>query len=432
MSGVAEPGAYAEDVWAEGADWETVVDAVLDVVMTVNMGPQHPSTHGGLRLVLDLDGEVVTKLTPIIGYLHTGIEKNAEYRTWSQGPTFFTRMDYVAPLFNEVAYCLGVEKLLGIDAPERAQIIRIILMEFNRISSHLVWLATGGMELGATTVMTMGFGLREHILDLFESQSGLRMNHAYVRPGGLAQDVTDDFVERCQALLGMIPPKIRDFEDLLRRNPIFNDRLRDVGLLPVDQAIAFGITGPLLRAAGVPWDLRKAQPYCGYERFEFEVPTATGADSWARFEVRMAEIDESLKIIEQAITDLPRGPVMVPDKRIAWPAQQSLGADGIGNDPAYIRHIMGESMEALINHFKLVTQGFTVPAGQVYVPVESPRGELGYAITSSGTNRPYRVHVREPSFVNLQAADPMSRGGAVSEVIVVVASLDPVMGGVDR
>ncbi|MTV24390.1 NADH-quinone oxidoreductase subunit D [Nitriliruptoraceae bacterium ZYF776] len=423
---------FDDELWTEGADWETVVDAVEDDILTVNMGPQHPSTHGVLRLVLELDGETVEKLTPIIGYLHTGIEKNAEFRTWAQGPTFFTRMDYVAPLFNEAAYCIGVEELLGIEAPERAQIVRLIMMEFNRISSHLIWLATGGMELGATTVMTMGFGLREHILDLFESQSGLRMNHAYIRPGGLAQDVTEDFADRVRALLEMIPGKIADFEDLLRRNPIFNDRLRGVGVISAEDCYRFGVTGPLLRAAGVPFDLRKAQPYSGYERFEFDVPTADGADSWARFEVRMAEIQESLRIIRQAVEVLPGGPVMVEDKRIAWPSQQSLGPDGAGNDPEYIRHIMGESMEALINHFKLVTQGFTVPAGQVYRAVESPRGELGYAITSNGTNKPYRVHVREPSFVNLQAADAMSRGSSVSDVIVVVASLDPVMGGVDR
>jgi NADH-quinone oxidoreductase subunit D len=421
-----------DELWVDGADWETVTDAIEDERLTVNMGPQHPSTHGVLRLQLELDGETIEKLKPIIGYLHTGIEKNAEFRAWHQGPTFFTRMDYVAPLSHEMAYCLAVEKLLSVEVPERAEVARVILLEFNRISSHLIWLATGGMELGATTVMTTGFGLREHILDLFESQSGLRMNHAYFRPGGLAHQLTDDFVERCEALLTMIPAKMRDFEDLLRHNPIFNDRLRGVGLIDAKTCLQYGVTGPLLRAAGVPWDLRKQQPYSGYERYDFEVPTSDLEDCWGRFEVRVAEIDQSLRIIRQALDVLPDGPVMVADKRIAWPSQQSIGADGVGNDPEYIRHIMGESMEALINHFKLVTQGFTVPAGQVYLPIESPRGELGYAVTSSGTNKPYRVHVREPSFVNLQAADIMSRGGSVSDVIVVVASLDPIMGGVDR
>ncbi|MFP4149271.1 MAG: NADH-quinone oxidoreductase subunit D [Nitriliruptoraceae bacterium] len=419
-------------LFVEGADWESVVDAVEDETITINMGPQHPSTHGVLRLVLELDGETVTKLTPIVGYLHTGIEKNAEVRTWVQGTTFFTRMDYLAPLFNETAYCLGVERLLGVEVPERAQAVRVILMEFNRIASHLVWLATGGMELGSTTMMVFGFREREHILDLFESQSGLRMNHAYIRPGGLALDVTDDFVERCEALLELLPRKLAEYEDLLKRNPIWNDRLRGVGHLDADTALRYGVTGPLLRAAGVPWDLRKAEPYCGYEQYEFDVPTETEGDSYARFVLRIEEIRQSMRIIRQALDALPGGPVMVADKRIAWPSQQALGVDGIGNDPEYIRHIMGESMEALINHFKLTTQGFTVPAGQVYAPVESPRGELGYAITSTGTNKPYRVHVREPSFVNLQAADVMSRGHMVADVVVVVASLDPVMGGVDR
>jgi NADH-quinone oxidoreductase subunit D len=422
----------ADDLFVEGADWETVVDAVSDETLTVNMGPQHPSTHGVLRLVLELDGETVNHLHPIIGYLHTGIEKNAEFRTWVQGSTFFTRMDYLSPFFNEVAYCLGVERLLGVEAPERAQAVRVILMEFNRIASHLVWLATGGMELGSTTAMEYGFREREHILDLFESQSGVRMNHAYIRPGGLAQDVTDDFAARCESLLELMPRKIAEYEQLLLENPIWNDRLRDVGHISPEECYALGVTGPLLRAAGVPHDLRKAEPYCGYEQYEFEIATETAADSFARFLVRLEEMRQSLRIIRQALDTLPGGPVMVADKRIAWPSQQALGADGIGNDPEYIRHIMGESMESLINHFKLVTQGFTVPAGQVYQAVESPRGELGYAITSAGTNKPYRVHVRDPSFVNLQAANPMCQGHLVADVIAVVASIDPVMGGVDR
>ncbi|MEX0705636.1 MAG: NADH-quinone oxidoreductase subunit D [Nitriliruptoraceae bacterium] len=421
-----------DDVFVEGADWEEVVDAVGSDRLTVNMGPQHPSTHGVLRLVLELDGETVTDLKPVIGYLHTGIEKNAEYRTWVQGCTFFTRMDYLAPLFNELGYCLAVERLLDVEVPERASAVRVILTEFNRISSHLVWLATGGMELGSTTMMTFGFREREHILDLFESQSGLRMNHAYIRPGGLAQDVTDDFVEHCEALLRKLPEKIGEYEDLLLHNPIWVDRLEGVGVISAERCIELGVTGPLLRAAGVPWDLRRAQPYSGIDQYDFDVPTESTADSYARFLVRLEEMRQSLRIIRQAIDTLPSGRVMVEDRRIAWPSQQSLGADGVGNDPEYIRHIMGESMESLINHFKLVTQGFTVPAGQVYVPVESPRGELGYAVTSTGTNKPYRVHVREPSFVNLQAAREMSRGHMVADVIAVVASIDPVMGGVDR
>ncbi|MDX1511381.1 MAG: NADH-quinone oxidoreductase subunit D [Nitriliruptorales bacterium] len=421
-----------DDLFVEGADWESVVDAVGDDILTVNMGPQHPSTHGVLRLVLQLDGEVVQQVDPVIGYLHTGIEKSAEYRTWVQGTTFFTRMDYLSPFFNECAFSLGVERLLGIEAPARAQAIRVILMEFNRIASHLVWVATGGMELGAVSVMTYGFREREHILDLFESQTGLRMNHAYIRPGGVAMDVTDDFEERCLALCDLLTEKLGEYEDLLLENPIWNGRLRGVGVITVEDCLRFGVTGPLLRAAGSDWDLRKAQPYCGYEQYDFDVPTDDAGDSFSRFLVRMEEMRQSMRIIRQALERLPDGPIMVDDKRIAWPSQQSLGADGIGNDPAYIQHIMGESMEALINHFKLVTQGFTVPAGQVYQPVESPRGELGYAITSIGTNRPYRVHVREPSFVNLQATNHMCAGQLVADVVAVVASIDPVMGGVDR
>ena len=422
----------SNELFLDGADWETVVDAIEDETLTVNMGPQHPSTHGVLRLVLELDGETVLKVTPIIGYLHTGIEKNTEFRTWVQGPANVTRMDYVAPFFNEWAYCLATERLLDIEVPERAQTVRLILAEFNRVASHLVWLATGGMELGATTVMTNGFGAREHILDLFESQSGLRMNHAYFRPGGLAADVTDDFVSRCESLLDYLPKKIGELEALLTKNPIFQDRMQGIGILTAENALAFGVTGPLLRAAGVPHDLRKAAPHSGYDQYDFDVPTQTAGDSYARYLVRVEEMYQSLRIIRQALDALPGGEVMVADKKIRWPSQQAMGPDGIGNDPEYIRHIMGESMESLINHFKLVTQGFTVPAGQVYVPLESPRGELGCAITSNGTNKPYRVHMRDPSFVTLQAIDHMSRGHEISDVIVVVASLDPIMGGVDR
>ena len=423
---------FRDDLFVEGADWESITDAVDEGTLTVNMGPQHPSTHGVLRLVLEIEGEIVRSVTPIVGYLHTGIEKNAEYRTWVQGSSFVTRMDYLSPFFNELAYSLAVEKLLGIEAPERAQAIRVILTEFNRIASHLVWLATGGMELGAISMMIYGFREREHILDLFESQTGLRMNHQYIRPGGVAFDVTDDFVDRCEHLLQLIPNKMKEYEDLLLKNPIWNERLRGVGVIDAKTCLDFGVTGPVLRAAGMAHDLRKIQPYCGIDQYDFEVPTETDADSYARFLVRLEEMRQSLRIIRQALDVLPGGRVIVEDKHIAWPAQQQLGPDGMGNSPEYIRHIMGESMEALINHFKLVTQGFTVPAGQVYVAVESPRGELGHAITSAGTNKPYRVHVRDPSFVNLQASDVMSRGHMVADVIAIVASLDPVMGGVDR
>ncbi len=420
------------EYWMEGADWEELADVVGESTMTINMGPQHPSTHGVLRLILEMEGETVLRVEPVIGYLHTGIEKSAEYRTWSQTPTFLTRMDYLSPLFNEAAYALGAERLLDVEAPERAQAVRVIMMEFNRVASHLVWAATGGMELGQTTMMTMGFREREHILDLFESQSGLRMNHAYIRPGGLANDVTDDFSEHCLKLADMLEGRITEYEQLLQKNPIWVSRMEGVGVLDADTCQAYGITGPILRSAGVDWDLRKYQPYCGYEQYDFEVAVGSAADCYERFLLRFMEMRESLRIVRQAVATLPGGPVMVEDRRIAWPSKLSVGVDGIGNDPAYIRHIMGESMEALINHFKIVTQGYTVPAGQVYSAVESPRGELGCSITSNGTNRPYRIHMRDPSFVHLQAADIMSRGHLVSDVIVVVASIDPVMGGVDR
>src|SRR5918997_1444821 len=345
-----------------GGDWDQTLgtEAYGEERLVVNMGPQHPSTHGVLRLVLDLEGETVTQARVVIGYLHTGIEKNTEYRNWVQGTTFVTRMDYLSPLFNEAAYCMAVEKLLGVVAPLRAQTIRVLVMELNRIASHLVALATFGMEMGALTGMTNGFRERELILDLLEEITGLRMNHAYIRPGGLA------------------------------------------------------------------WDLRKVEPYLGYETYDFEVPTADTCDAWGRYLVRMAEVNESLKLIAQACDRLEPGPVMVDDRKIAWPAQLSLGPDGMGNSLEHVQHIMGQSMEALIHHFKLVTEGFRVPAGQVYVPIESPRGELGYHVVSDGSTRLWRVHVRDPSFVNLQSTAAMSEGGMIADVIAAVASIDPV------
>ncbi|MCA1832602.1 MAG: NADH-quinone oxidoreductase subunit D [Actinobacteria bacterium] len=400
--------------------------------LIVNMGPQHPSTHGVLRLVLELDGETVLSCRPVIGYLHTGIEKNTEVRSWTQGVTFVTRMDYLAPFYNELAYCLSVEKLLGVVAPERAQTIRVLLCELNRISSHLVWLATGGMELGALSMMLYGFRERESILDLFESITGLRMNHAFIRPGGLIQDLPAEAPERVKAFLDDFPRKIDEYEDLLSENPIWLQRNKGIGILRASDAIALGVTGPLLRAAGVGHDLRKRQPYSGYEHYDFEVPVMDTADSFGRYVVRLREMRESVRIAHQALDRLRPGPVMVDDPKIAWPAQLKLGPDGMGNAPEYIRKIMGESMEALIHHFKLVTDGFKVPAGEVYVPIESPRGELGYHVVSAGGNKPWRVHVRDPSFVNLQALPKMVEGGLLADVISALASVDPVLGGVDR
>jgi NADH-quinone oxidoreductase subunit D len=416
-----------------GGDWDEVLaDAAGDERIVMNLGPQHPSTHGVLRLVLELEGETVTQARSVIGYLHTGIEKNLEYRNWTQGVTFVTRMDYLAPLHNEAAYCLAVEKLLGIQVPVRAQVIRVLLMELNRISSHLVALATGGMELGALTGMTAGFREREEVLHLLEHLTGLRMNHAFIRPGGVAQDLPVDAVEKIRAFIKVMDSRLPDYDKLLTGQPIWRNRLAGVGYLPVDACLALGITGPILRCAGLPWDLRKVEPYSGYEGYEFDVPTSNAADSYARYLMRVEEIHQSLRIVRQAVDKLEPGPVMVEDAKIAWPAQLTIGSDGMGNSLEHVRKIMGQSMESLIHHFKLVTEGFDVPAGQVYVPIESPRGELGYHVVSDGGTRPFRVHVREPSFVNLQSMPAMCEGGMVADVIASVASIDPVMGGCDR
>ncbi|HEY1570887.1 MAG TPA: NADH-quinone oxidoreductase subunit D [Pseudonocardiaceae bacterium] len=416
-----------------GGDWDDLVDEVgKDERIVINLGPQHPSTHGVLRLVLELEGESVIQARSVIGYLHTGIEKNCEYRNWTQGVTFVTRMDYLAPLFNETAYCMGVEKLLGIEVPRRAQVIRVLLMELNRISSHLVALATGGMELGALTGMTNGFREREEVLHLLEYLTGLRMNHAFVRPGGIAQDLPDDVQTKVADFVKVMDSRLPGYDKLLTGQPIWRNRMAGVGVLPLDACIALGATGPILRAAGIAWDLRKIEPYLGYEEYTFDVPTSTDADSFARYLLRLEEIHQSLGIVKQAMKKLEPGPVMVEDAKIAWPAQLTIGADGMGNSLAHVRKIMGQSMESLIHHFKLVTEGFRVPAGQVYVPVESPRGELGYHMVSDGGTRPVRVHVREPSFINLQTMPAMCEGGMVADVIASVASIDPVMGGVDR
>lgn len=427
-----------------GADWDQVVAAARSGAaaqagerIVVNMGPQHPSTHGVLRLILEIEGEIITEARCGIGYLHTGIEKNLEYRNWTQGVTFVTRMDYLSPFFNETAYCLGVEKLLDItdDIPERASVIRVMLMELNRISSHLVALATGGMELGAMSAMFYGFREREEILRVFESITGLRMNHAYIRPGGLAADLPDDAVTQVRDLLKLLPKRLRDLENLLNENYIWKARTVDVGYLDLTGCIALGITGPVLRSTGLPHDLRRAQPYCGYENYEFDVITDDRCDSYGRYIIRVKEMRESLKIVEQCVDKLGKlssQPVMITDKKLAWPADLKLGPDGLGNSPEHIARIMGRSMEGLIHHFKLVTEGIRVPAGQVYVAVESPRGELGVHMVSDGGTRPYRVHYRDPSFTNLQAVAAMCEGGMVADAIAAVASIDPVMGGVDR
>lgn len=414
-----------------GSDWGDVKPDDSSRIV-VNMGPQHPSTHGVLRLILEIEGETVIEARCGIGYLHTGIEKNLEFRNWTQGVTFVTRMDYLSPFFNETAYCLGVEKLLGIEVPERATVIRVLLMELNRISSHLVALATGGMELGAVTAMLFGFRERELILDVFEAATGLRMNHAYVRPGGLAQDFPQLAQDRVKRLLKIMPKRLHELELLLSDNAIWRARTVGIGHLDREGCLALGITGPVLRSAGVAHDLRRAQPYCGYENYEFDVPITESADCYGRYLIRVEEMKESLKIVEQCLDRLRPGPVVVDDPKLAWPADLTIGKDGLGQSKEHVGKIMGSSMEALIHHFKIVTEGIRVPAGQVYIAVESPRGELGVHMVSDGGTRPYRVHFRDPSFTNLQATAVMCEGGMLADVIAAVASIDPVMGGVDR
>jgi NADH-quinone oxidoreductase subunit D len=420
-----------------GGDWDdlvTEIGATQEERVVVNMGPQHPSTHGVLRLILELEGETVTEVRCGIGYLHTGIEKNIEYRSWTQGVTFVTRMDYLAPFFNEAAYCLAVEKLLGItdQIPERASIIRVMLMEFNRISSHLVALGTGALELGALSPMIFAFRERELILNVYEMITGLRMNSAYIRPGGVAMDLPEDAIPKLRKIVKELRSNLKDTEKLLVGNTIWMKRTVGVAYLDLPGCISLGVTGPVLRSTGLPWDLRKTQPYCGYENYDFDVVTADSCDVYGRFLIRIYEMEQSLRIIEQALDKLKPGPVMIADKKIAWPAQLALSGDGLGNSLDHIREIMGSSMESLIHHFKLVTEGFRVPAGQAYATVESPRGELGAQVISDGGTKPYRVHFRDPSFNNLQSTSAMCEGSLIADVVAAVASIDPVMGGVDR
>lgn len=432
------PGAASEPrmITTLGGDWDELISGEKlgerDQII-LNMGPQHPSTHGVLRIILDIDGETVTQARAVIGYLHTGIEKSTEYRTFTQALQFLTRADYLSPSFNEAAYCMSVERMLGIEVPRRAQIMRVLLMEVTRITSHLVSIATGGMETGALTGMTMGFRDRDEGLHVMELITGLRMNQGFIRPGGVAQDMPDGWEERLDYFIKVMNKRLPEYDELLTGQPIWKARLKDVGYLSLRGCLQLGVTGPILRSAGLPWDLRKTMPYSGYEEYDFDVPTLDNGDSYDRYLLRVAEMHESLRIIRQCREKLLEpGPVMVDDKKIGWPARLSVGADGTGNSLEHIRHIMGESMEALIHHFKLVTEGFAVPAGQAYVPVEGPRGELGAHVVSNGGTKPWRVHLRDPGFVNLQAVSAMCEGGMVSDVVVSLASLDPVLGGVDR
>jgi NADH-quinone oxidoreductase subunit D len=421
----------------DSADWAQALADLNTDQLVVNMGPQHPSTHGPMRFTLTLDGETITDVRQTIGFLHTGIEKNMEFRSWTQGVTFCTRMDYLSPFFNETAYCLAVERLLGIEeqVPEKATVMRVLLMELNRISSHLVAVGSGGMDLGAITVMTISMREREKTLDLFELITGSRMNHGFIRPGGVAQDLPPGALDKIREYITWMNKHLEEYAELCNANPIFKARLQNIGYLDLAGCMALGVSGPILRSTGYGHDLRKTQPYCGYETYDFDVQTWDTADAYGRHRIRLNEMSQSLKIVEQCadrLAAMDGQPVMVADKKIGWPSQLAIGADGMGNSLDHIRHIMGESMEALIHHFKLVTEGFRVPAGQAYVPIESPRGELGCHVVSDGGTKPYRAHFRDPSFSNCQAVPAMTIGSQVADFVVVLASIDPICGGVDR
>jgi NADH-quinone oxidoreductase subunit D len=390
--------------------------ATPDETMIINMGPQHPSTHGVLRLQMELQGETVLRSKPIIGYLHTGMEKTGEDLTYLQGATNVTRMDYLSPLHNELVFSLAVEELLGVEVPPRAMWIRMLMVELNRISSHLTFLATNGMDLAATTMMIFGFREREAVLAFFEKVSGLRMNHDYIRPGGVAADLPDGWRDDVLELLDVIPERLVDYDTLFTGQQIWHERSEGVGVLGPDAAVALGVTGPMLRASGVPWDLRREMPYLGYDQVDFDVIVGTYGDVFDRYAVRINEVRESLKIVRQVLDRMPPGDYRVQDRKITPPPRARID----------------ESMEALIHHFKLFTEGFKVPAGEVYVAVESPRGELGCYLVSDGTAKPYRLHIRAPSFVNLQSLPHLMHGGLVADAVAIISSVDPVMGEVDR
>ena len=387
--------------------------------MVLSMGPQHPSTHGVLQIMLEIEGENVTKAEPEIGYLHTGIEKNLENLFWTQGQTNVERMDYLAPESNALCYILAVERLLGITdkIPERASHIRVLIAELTRIASHMVWLGTHAIDLGALSIFFYCFDVRENILDMSEQTGGARMHPNYLRIGGVNGDLPRGFFEHLDAFTAKVPGRMRELRGLLQKNPIFQDRTIDVGIISPDEAVQWSLSGPPLRASGIAYDVRKAFPYSGYENFDFEVPTRMEGDAYARFIVRLDEIDQSLRIIQQVrkLLDKP-GPVMIDDSKVAAPPKETIAI----------------SMEALIHHFKIVSEGFRVPPGDVYQAVEGPRGELGYYIVSNGQNKPYRVRTRPPSMYNLQCLKGIAPGNLIADLVVMIGSLDPVFGEVDR
>jgi NADH-quinone oxidoreductase subunit D len=384
--------------------------------MILNMGPQHPATHGVLRLVLEIDGEIVVRLYPEIGYLHTGIEKTCEAKFYQQVVPLTDRINYLDPLSNNLCYCLAVEKLLGLEIPEKGQWLRVILAELSRLNSHLVWLGTHAMDIGALTVFLYTFREREDILRILEGLAGQRMMTSYIRIGGVSMDPPLDFYDRVQAFIKTFPEKIDQYSNLLTGNPIFKGRLRNVGYISGADAIALGVTGPPLRASGVDFDLRRDMPYSSYEKFNFEVPTSTDGDCWARYEVRLIEMRESVKIIQQALDGMPQGTYSADAPKIVLPDREK----------------MKTQMEALIHHFKIVTEGFAVPAGEVYQGVEAGHGQTGYYVVSDGTAKPYRVHMRYPSFATLQALNTMCKGQMIADVVAVIGSIDIVLGEIDR
>jgi NADH-quinone oxidoreductase subunit D len=386
--------------------------------MILNMGPQHPSTHGVLRLMLELEGETVLRTKPVIGYLHTGMEKTGETLTYVQGATNTTRMDYAAPLFNELVFSLATETLLGVqdDVPERAQWIRMLLCELNRMSSHLLFLATNGMDLAAVSMMIYGWREREETLRLLEMITGLRMNHNFIRPGGVAADLPDGWRDATLRVLDLIEPRLEEYDVLMTGQPIWRERLQGVGVITADEAIALGATGPILRSTGVPWDLRKDEPYLRYDQVDFDVVVGSYGDCFDRYAIRLNEVRESMRIVRQILDRMPRGDYRIQDRKVTPPPRARID----------------ESMEALIHHFKIFTEGFKVPEGEVYVSIESPRGELGCYMVSDGSSKPYRMHIRGPSFVNLQSLPHMLRGGMIADAVAVISSVDPIMGEVDR
>lgn len=399
---------------AETAD--QLIEDENDQTMLMNMGPAHPSTHGVLRLMLELDGETVVRSKPVVGYLHTGMEKQAEALTFLQGGTNVTRMDYISPLFTELAFSLAVEELLEIEIPERATWIRMLMTELNRISSHLLFMATNGMDLGAVSMMLYGWREREQILRFFEKVTGLRMNHNYIRPGGVAADLPDGWRDDVMELMDMLPARLDEYDILMTGQPIWRDRLQGVGVFTADEAIALSTTGPILRSTGVPRDLRRDEPYLKYDEVDFDVVVGTYGDCFDRYAIRLNEIRESIKIVRQCVEKMPKGDWRAIDAKVTPPPRVRID----------------ESMEALIHHFKIFTEGFKVPEGEVYSCVESPRGELGIYIVSDGGSKPYRMHVRGPSFINIQTLPHMMAGGLLADGVAILSSADPIMGESDR